>query len=335
MCAFIDAHVEKKLEEKLEQAARKAHHCNRSAWHSSSKLFVPDTSTRERIANELQLSFVDVDDWIQNRLNDKQMFAKHQFSARNAIKNTTFEPAMLHLLDQRQKMKTRGRTNVTKPPKTASARSAPAIPDMIKIRRQKSEPIQLALSPIVHERKILVQSTNVASPRRTFRSPELRPKFLRRNISSAKRRARIACDLSPTARSKLQDAANHDHRVPPSPVTGTRNRPVSLPEAMDTDKPTVKGGKAAKRGGRRVLKRVRVRTGEVEVRPSSHDRSAFGLHQVLTLIRAHQPSQMGRAAWLFEHHRGRETDLERKLREGAQQRSVHWRAARNELYLHV
>ena len=76
MCAFINGHVEKKLEEKLEQAARKAQHCDRSAWHSGAKLFVPDTNTRERIANELQLSFIDVDDWIQNRVNDKEMFEK-------------------------------------------------------------------------------------------------------------------------------------------------------------------------------------------------------------------------------------------------------------------
>ena len=76
MCAFINTHVEKKLEEKLQQAAKKAQQWTRSPWRSSTRLYVPDTNTRERIANELQLSFIDVDDWIENRVRDKKKFSE-------------------------------------------------------------------------------------------------------------------------------------------------------------------------------------------------------------------------------------------------------------------
>ena len=73
--SLINKRIEKQLRERLQQqAAKEAQRGDGHAWNSANTPYVPTTSTRERLANELQLSFIDVDDWIEKQLRDKKRF---------------------------------------------------------------------------------------------------------------------------------------------------------------------------------------------------------------------------------------------------------------------
>ena len=155
----------------------------------------------------------------------------------------------------------------------------------------------------------------------------------RRTLSDlSQRRVHVAVDLSPTARSKLLHSVNHNsssrarrlrarHHSDSLPDGSNCNRTVSFPDALAMDRGPSKATRKAGRS-RGASKLVRGRGVHSDVRPSGHNTSAIGLNQVIALMKTHQPSLVSRAAWLLEHHRGRETELVRKLREGGKQRSI-------------
>ena len=77
--SLINKHVDKQLRDRFSHAAREAQYGKKSGWNSCSNrpaLYIPDETTRERMANELQLSFIDVDDWIEKHLRDKKRFSQ-------------------------------------------------------------------------------------------------------------------------------------------------------------------------------------------------------------------------------------------------------------------